>query len=242
MNVDLELEEWKSLWQAEVEIPADLRNKANRQLRRMRIMLIGDIAVTIVMGGAVIAWAIASKEPPVRLLATWVWLTLIAAWFFRWFNDRGNWSGAAPNTEVFLQLLKRRYRATLRNVKFGYALGAVQLLFSSAWVYFELNRSGPITVWQFLTLKASLAAWLCIALLLAGALWFSHKLEQELASVEKLQREWQGSEVPLATMDDPEKRRGSRLIVPLLEAITMIQSRLEGVVWQQRKKKKGWRI
>ncbi len=242
MNVDLELDEWKSLWQTETEIPADLRHKANRQLRRMRIMLIGDVAVTIVMGGAVIAWAITSKEPPVRLLASWVWLTLIAAWLFRWFNDRGNWSGTAPNTEVFLQLLQRRYRATLRNMKFGYALGAVQLLFSSTWVYFELNRSGPITVWEFLTLKASLAAWLCIVLLLTGAVWFSHKLEQELAYVEILQREWEGSRVPLATLSESTYRGVSSFIAPFIEAVTMFQSRLEGTVWRQRRKKKGGRI
>lgn len=190
MNVDLELENWKSLWQTDVQLPADLREKANRQLRRMRFMLIADICVTVAMGGAAIAWAVVSKQPSVRMLATWVWLTIIAAWLFRWLNDRENWAGAAPNTEAFLELLQRRYKSSLGSLQFGYVLGVVQLLFSSAWVYLELNRSSHITIWQFITLKANLAAWSCAVLLFIGAVRLSRKLRRELAYVERLRSDW----------------------------------------------------
>ncbi len=190
MNVDLELEDWKSLWQTDVQIPSDLRDKANRQLRRMRIMLAADIGVTVVMGGAAIAWAATSNQPSVRMLATWVWMTLIAAWLFRWLNDRGVWKGAAPNTEAFLEQLQRRYQSSLGNLQFGYVLGVVQLLFSSLWVYVELNRSSHITVWQFMTLKANLAAWACAVLLFLAAQRFSRKLQRELASVRQLKHDW----------------------------------------------------
>jgi hypothetical protein len=190
MNLDLELENWKSLWQTDVRVPAGLREKANRQLRRMRVMLIADICVTVVMGGAAIAWAATSKQPSVRMLATWVWMTLIAAWLFRWLNDRGNWTGAAPNTEAFLDLLQRRYKSSLGSLQFGYVLGVVQLLFSSAWVYVELNRNSHITIGQFITLKANLAAWSCAVLLFIGAVRFSRKLQRELAYVERLRSDW----------------------------------------------------
>ena len=45
----------------------------------MRIMLAADIGVTVVTGGAAIVWAVTSNQPSVRMLATWVWMTLIAA-------------------------------------------------------------------------------------------------------------------------------------------------------------------
>ncbi len=194
MNVDLELENWKSLWQTDVHVPADLRKKAQRQLRRMRIMLAADVCVTVVMGGAAIAWAVISKQPSVRMLATWVWMTLIAAWLFRWLNDRGNWTGAAPNMEAFLDQLQRRYQSSLASLNFGYVLGVVQLLFSSAWVYVELNRSSHITIWQFITLKANLAAWSCAALLFIAAIRFSRRLQRELAYVKRLRIDWSVTE------------------------------------------------
>ena len=241
MNVDLELENWKSLWQTDVQVPADLREKANRQLRRMRTMLVADIGVTVVMGGAAIAWAMTPKQPPVRLLASWVWMTLIAAWLFRWFNDRGNWTGAAPNTEVFLELLQRRYRASLRSLKFGYALGVVQLLFSSAWVYFELNRNAPITILQFLTLKANLAAWSCALLLFVGAVRFSRKLERELAYVRQLRSDWAGSERHPQDSGRPRNVLNGSFVSGLIQALMAFQSRFEELDWRRRRKKKSWK-
>jgi hypothetical protein len=121
-------------------------------------------------------------------------------------------------------------------VKFGYFLGVVQLLFSSWWVYVELNRHSPITVWQFVTLKASLAAWLCVACLLGAAMWLSRKLTGELAHVEQLRSDWAGCEngpvIPERTL-----RVGSSDPISVLNAcLTMFTERLWGLGLRRKKK------
>ena len=190
MKDDLELKQWQSLWQTNVEMPSDLLKKAGRQLRRTRMMLIADIGITVGAGGLSIFWAMATGKPSVHFLALWVWSMIIIAWLFRWFNHPGNGSGTALNTEIFLEKLRSSYRATLKNLIFGWMLGAVQILFSSAWVYREISSRDPITVRQFITLKVSLCIWLCTAFMFIWTVRVFSKLRAELAAIEKLQNEW----------------------------------------------------
>lgn len=51
MSLDTELEDWKRDWQAKAEVPADLRRKVERQSRRLKISLAGDVLVTVAIGG-----------------------------------------------------------------------------------------------------------------------------------------------------------------------------------------------
>lgn len=190
MMDDLDLKRWQSLWQADIEVPPDLLQKAQKQLRRARKMLIADILVTIGVGGGATVWAMAAAKPSVRALALWIWSTILAAWLFRWFNRPGNWTGTALNTEVFLQKLRSSYRATLRNLKFGWILGLAQILFSSVWVYREISIHEPITIWQFVTLPANLSLWFCIAVVFLWTLRVFYKLKTELAALEQLHEEW----------------------------------------------------
>jgi hypothetical protein len=61
----------------------------------------------------------ASERPAMRVFAIWVWASLLITWIFRSMKDKGNWSGAAPDTEAFLHLSIRRRRASLRAVRLG---------------------------------------------------------------------------------------------------------------------------
>jgi hypothetical protein len=209
MNDDLEFEKWKFLWQAEVTLPSGMREIAKKQMRRLRMMLWADIGVTVGVGGAAAIWGIHSAEPAVRVLAIWVWLTVVTAWIFRWFNSGGNWTGAAPNTHVFLERLRKSYRSTLRNIVFGWVLGAAQIMFCSGWVYRELNRHGNISISQFMILPANLLLFACATSVLAWSVWLFRKLTRELKCVQQLQSECDEAE---GRSDEGVRSRAARLI------------------------------
>lgn len=235
MNDDVELEAWRSLWQTEVELPPGLRKRAKKQVRRLRMMLWADISVTLGAGGACAISAIRSAEPLVRLLAVWVWLTLITAWIFRWWNSGGNWTGAAPNTHVFLERLRKSYRVTLRNIAFGWILGLAQLAFCSNWVYRELDSGGHMSVWDFMKLPANLLLWACAAVVFAWSVWFFNKVKSELACVRRLQSEWGLAETKI---DD---KLGSRAAEVINEFILLV-SKFEAPASSLRRKKRSWRV
>src|SRR5260370_41159413 len=104
MNVDTELEAWRQQWQSDTTVPLDLRRKVERQSRFMKIALIGDILVTITIGGATIGWAVRSPQPYNVLLAVATWVFIAAAWMFALTVNRGNWSPSAQDTAAFVEL------------------------------------------------------------------------------------------------------------------------------------------
>jgi hypothetical protein len=237
MKTDTELERWQSLWQTDARIPDDLRERALRQVRRMRIMLAGDIAVTVIMGGGATIWALNSDRPAVRLLAAWVWFTILVAWIFRYFNNRGNWTGAAPSTDAFFEIWIRRCRETQRNLIFGIGLGAVQFAVCSAWVNRELHRMHGITPRQFATMAPMDVAYVCAAGLLAWALWLSRKVRTEWIYAQRLRNEWaSGEPIPVPPPESLSPVRKPRLI----ESISLFS---ESWDWQlRRKKKRAWKL
>jgi hypothetical protein len=197
MSEDLELERWQSLWQVDVPVPSGLREMAARQQRRTRTMFLLDIVVTVFIGGAFLIWVTADRRPSIRAFAIWVWILLLAAWIFRWTNRWINGdkaaTEAAPNVQVFIRQLRTSYQATLRNLKFGWVLGAVQLLVNTVWVYREVSKTTPLGVWQFVTLPITLAVWMCVLCLLGWTVWLYRKLHGQLESVQRLQEEMEES-------------------------------------------------
>lgn len=240
MKIDVELERWQSLWQTNAQIPPYLRERAMRQIRRMRMMLAGDVAVTVIMGGAAIVWALNSDRPSVKLLAAWVWFTIVVAWIFRYFNNRGNWTGAAPSTDAFFEAWIKRCRETQRNLTFGIGLGVVQLVVCSAWVNRELRLAHRVAPGQFATQAPMGVAWLFAAGLFAWAFWLSHKVRAERIYAQRTQQEWAMGE-PISVVS-PEPQAPSRT-PRFLESIRLFPNRFESLVWQLRRKTKGiWRI
>jgi hypothetical protein len=240
MHTDHELERWQSLWQADIQIPQDLRERARRQVRRMRMMLAGDIAVTVIMGGGATLWALNSDRSSVRLLAAWVWFTIAAAWIFRYFNNRGNWTGLAPSTDAFFEAWIKRCRETQRNLIFGIALGIVQFVVCSAWVHRELQRTHTITARQFATMTPMDVAWLCAAFLLGWAFWLSRKVRAEWIYAQRLKEEWEmGEPVPAVSPEVLTTVRKWRF----LESIILFPTRFESLDWQLRRRaKKLWKF
>lgn len=235
MKTDAELERWQSLWQTDAQIPQDLRERAMRQVRRMRMMLAGDIAVTVLAGGGATIWGLNADWPSVKLLVIWIWITIFTAWIFRYFNNRGNWTGVAPSTDTFFELWVRRCRENLRNLQFGIGLGVVQLIVSCGWVYRELHRANAITFREFLKLGPTDLALLCAAGLFAWAVQLTRKARAELTYVRRLKQDWQDGEV--ATVHSPE----APTLQPKtrwLDSIVMFPSLVDSLDWQLRRRRR----
>lgn len=143
----------------------------------------------------------------------------------------------------FLENLRRSYRASLRNFKFSWTIGVLQLIFNWVWVYDEVNKTRPITIWQLMTLKISFLVWSCAACLFTWTVWLFHKLKNELASVQRIQSEWHESnnELPSRPM---REREPPGFAFPLIAHFLEIAAQLtEGLDTRfSRRKKNSWRF
>ncbi len=244
MNPDPELERWRSVWQVDVHVPPGLRERAQRQLRFFRRLVIGEVAVTVLMSGGTTLWALHSDQPDAKLLAIWIWAALLIAWLFRFFNDRGNWTGAAPDTEAFLHLWSRRLRARLRDVKFGCILYLVQLVFCCAWVYRDRNRHSPIGAWALFGSPFFVVVWIGTLFFFEWALRYSRRTRGELTYAERVSRGEEDETCGLNAEHEPQRRRSAVALVfsRIMRSLFLLPSSIETFHWELRRKKKGWKI
>jgi hypothetical protein len=143
MTPDLELQAWREEWQADAEVPADLRRKVARGTRYMRLMLAAEVLVTVTIGGGSTLWAALDPRTEMLVLAGAVWLFLTAAWTVAIITRRGTWSPAAPTTADFVDLSIRRCRSRLAAMRFGVGLYFVEMAFCLAWLYRDPARRVP---------------------------------------------------------------------------------------------------
>jgi hypothetical protein len=186
---DIQMNAWRLQWQAQEAVPVDLRKKVERQSRHMRAMLIGDIVVTVVIGGGSISWAVMSPRMPVLILAVVVWLFLGAAWSFALANRKGAWHPGAQTTAAFLDLSIRRCRGKLRTSAFGVILYLCEALFGLAWVYRELAQQAPLPLVTFLISMRVSIVWVCTAVFLGVVVWYRRKTRAELAYMLNVRRQ-----------------------------------------------------
>lgn len=242
MNADQELQQWCAQWQAETRVPAGLRERVKRESRRMRLVFYAELVITATVGSFATAWTMASERPAMRLLALGVWASLLMTWIFRFMNDKGNWSGAAPDTEAFLRLSLRRCRANLRAAKFGFVSYFAQMAIVSACVYWEGNRQSPMSVWIYLTLPRSLVVWCCAALFLLWMIWHIRRKKAELSYFLSVQQDWERYaeewEMPVSGI---KKWWKLTVLGSLVRAHIASWSQLEEFDWRVRRKKKIWK-
>ena len=101
---DRELEDWSRQWQADRSAPVDLRKMVEAGTRHMRRGRVGEVAVTIVMGGGSLAWAVSSQTPELIVLAIGIWVLLAFAWTASLLLTRGAWEPASSSTAAFLEI------------------------------------------------------------------------------------------------------------------------------------------
>jgi hypothetical protein len=139
MNMDIELDSWRTDWLAnEVSDAAmlrpDLRRLVDRKSRRMRFVLAGQLLYGAVML-VFTAW-FASRRPTFEwiLWAAVLWVgTFFAAGFTIW-NNAGTWQALGQSNAAFLDLSRRRCLRELRGIHHGRWSLAVQLAIVAPWL------------------------------------------------------------------------------------------------------------
>jgi len=174
---DLELETWRAEWQADAEVPADLRRKVAHGTRNMRLTMAGELLVTVTIGGGSTLWAAVDPGTEMLVLAIAVWLFLAAAWAFAFITRRGTWSPAAPTTADFVDLSIRRCRGKLAATRFGVGLYFAEMAFCLTWLYRDPARRTPTPAIVFAAVTP---------LFLAGVARFRRKTRAELESLRSI--------------------------------------------------------
>jgi hypothetical protein len=187
MDVDLELEQWRRQWQGTpADVRTDLQLRVRHAVRLARIGLAASIAVTIVFGAGIPAYAVASGRLDVAALAVGVWVMLLAAWTTSITLSRGTWRPAADTTAAFLEFSILSCRRRRQSIAAAAVLYAVMLAFVLTWKYIVLSAASPIDLWTFLTTGFHLIVWLVTLALGALALWRRRVLRQELENLQQL--------------------------------------------------------
>jgi hypothetical protein len=190
MNVDTELEVWRRQWQSGTTVPLDLRRKVERESRFMKLVLIGDILVTITVGGTMAGWAARSPDPGVVLLAAGTWVYIAIAWTFGLIVNRRNWSPSAQDTAVFLDLSVRRCRGRLAAVWFAVVMFLLQVAFVLGWVYhYSAVHRTPLLTWLFFGSLPIDIVWLCTVAFFVFLVWYRRRKRAELAYLLGLQEQ-----------------------------------------------------
>ena len=180
MSLDTELDVWRREWQSETAVPTDLRRRVERQTRWMRIGLAADIAVTVLIGGGVLALTLRSPQPDMPVLAAATWTFIALAWAFRLTVHRGIWSPAAMDTAAFVDLLIRRCRVQLAATLFGAGLFACEITFCMAWVHRHSAPRVPLLAWLFGSVFNGMV-WVVTVAFLGFMVWYRRRKRAELA-------------------------------------------------------------
>lgn len=179
MSIDTELDTWRREWQSDAAMATDLRRRVARQSRWLKIGIAGDVLVTVVIGGGVLALAARSPEPDMRLLAAATWSFIAVAWAFRLTITRGLWSPAALDTAAFLDLSIRRCRAQLRATAFGAGLFVCEIAFCMGWIYRHSAIRTPLVEWLFGSAVIGFV-WLFTGLFFVFVAWYRRKKRAEM--------------------------------------------------------------
>jgi len=190
---DLELQNWQEQWQSEPSIPMNLRKSVERQSKLMRIGLIGDVAVTLVIGGGSIAWAMRAGNGEFVPVAIAAWMFLAAAWIFVLMANRGLWSPSAMESSAFIDLSIRRSRRTLATLWFAVALFFAEVAFGLGWAYIHsVDRRVSMRAWLLFSSLRVDVVWLVTALFLGGVVWYRRRKQYELVRLLELRKQMSG--------------------------------------------------
>ncbi|HLJ46594.1 MAG TPA: hypothetical protein VKU01_11335 [Bryobacteraceae bacterium] len=189
MNIDAELESWREQWQSETALPVDLRRRVERQTRWMKAALVGDLLVTLVIGGGVIWAAARSPQTDMFVLAGMTWVFIAAAWAFTlWVNHR-NWSPSAMDTAAFIDLSIRRCRGRLAAVRFGVVLFVTEIVFCLAWIYqHDIRGQRPLLTWLLFGSLEIDITWLFTIVFAGLMVWYRRKKRAELEYLLRLSK------------------------------------------------------
>ena len=186
MEADLELDSWRRHWhRQEVALP-DLKDLVERQTRRMRLWVVGEIIVTVVFGGGSLTLASTYRQTDIFVLAAGIWIFLAVAWMLSFLLRRGAWAPVTATNSAFLDLMILRCRRRRESIVAQCLLYAVILTFDLVWVYLARESRAAGGVLAFLTSGGVGWVWVITAALGVLAVWQRRKLGRELDALTRL--------------------------------------------------------
>ena len=168
MNNDSELNDWRTEWRAQPPLPemtwADLRAKAVKQRRRLRVSHVAELLVALIF--LVFSAAVARRNPGLetKLWAAAVWATTATVTAFSLWNWNILWKANAKSVTEFAVDYENRCMASLRAVRFGMGFLVVQVAIAVPWLTWDLVLK-RLAVVRFAELIA-------IVVCLALGLWY----------------------------------------------------------------------
>jgi hypothetical protein len=189
MEADLELITWRRQWQADSGVPSSLKQRVERETRGMRRFVVGEIIVTIILGGGSLAWAALSLRTEVFILALGVWVFIAIAWTISFLLRRGAWTPLTATTMAFLELSILRCRRRRESIVAQALLYFMILGFNLTWIYFARGPAAGRPVIAFL--MGSEFAWVWAITLALGvvAIKLRQRLARELGTLMDLRRQ-----------------------------------------------------
>ncbi len=186
MEADLELDSWRRHWhRQEVALP-DLKDLVERQTRRMRLWVVGEIIVTVVFGGGSLTLASIYRQTDIFVLAAGIWIFLAIAWTLSFLLRRGAWAPVTATSSAFLDLMILRCRRRRESIVAQCLLYAVILTFDLVWIYVARESSAADSVLAFLMSGGVAWVWVITAALGVLAAWQRRKLGRELDALTRL--------------------------------------------------------
>jgi hypothetical protein len=189
MSVDAELDAWRREWQSERRELPDLSVRVRRHSRFMKAMLASETAVTVVIGGGAVGWAVRTAETDVIVLAGAVWLFLAAAWIFAFKSRKGCWAPAAQSASAYLDISIRRCRGSMAASIFGTVLYFCEIFFCLIWIYRRTSSSTGLSPYAFLTSPIIIGVWACTVVFVVAMIWYRRRKRVELDYLLELERE-----------------------------------------------------
>lgn len=191
MNQNVEIDQWRLLWQARADGPnaADLRDRVGRETRRRRAALVLPVMVTVMIGGWMTARALTNTTLEDLVFAVETWLFIAVTWAGALWIDRGTWRPLGETTSAFLEISIRRCRSAIDGRRLGVCLYVVQLAvllalkrFLSGIGWLEL-----VTVWPVIAI-----GWIGLPVFLIASSWFVRRKRRELGRLLELRGQLTG--------------------------------------------------
>lgn len=143
-NPDAEIESWRAQWISQAEgnggTPAEVRRRAVRQQRSLRIRHLFELAMAIVFLTFSTEFAARNPSTEIYWWAAVVWSGTIVATAFSLWNWRILWNADLKSVSEFTEHYRKRCFAELRAVRCGRAFLVVQLAITAPWLAADYLR------------------------------------------------------------------------------------------------------
>lgn len=126
-----------------ISAEAAIRRSVDRQSRLLRLIVVGEVVVTVVTV-AVVWWVLVTEREVIRV--GWVIGVLLhtsVIWVFVLWNRRGIWGPLGQSTAEYLRLAKERLRRQRQSAEFVLGLIGVELVALLVWAVNGAAGAGP---------------------------------------------------------------------------------------------------